>query len=179
MAINIAMPDDSLTFKRRKYKEIRDILKIKPSGVYFLYDVNQTLLYVGKTVNFQSRLLAHFRGRDTSAEFFRLIDSVTVYFVKDDYEREVYETFAINTFQPDFNKAKTYFNDRADELYEIEERILELENEKREIMEDEDGDGMVDPEFEVDTHLMAGIHFHNKQRILEINKEIRSLKKKK
>ncbi|WP_056683830.1 nucleotide excision repair endonuclease [Cytobacillus solani] len=179
MAISITLPDDKLTFNRVEYKQVKDTLKIKPSGVYFLYDVNGELLYVGKTNNFRSRLLSHFRGRDVSKPFYRLIDSVKVYFVDDNYERELYETYAINTFIPTFNKSKTYYDDKSEELFEIEERIRELEEEASSIREDMCSDGMIDEDFEDDLQLITGIYFLNEERLRAIESEIKSLKKRK
>jgi predicted GIY-YIG superfamily endonuclease len=177
LTINITMPDDKLTFKRYDYKNVKEILKNKPSGVYFLYDKNDELLYVGKTKNFRGRLLAHFRGRDASCAFYKLIDYVVVYFVGDEYEREVYETYAINTFQPLFNKSKTYYEDKTDQLFEIEERIRELEEEKDEIESDLIDSSMIDKDFEEDSQLLTGIFFHNVKRLHEIDEEIKELKR--
>lgn len=179
MSINITMPDDMLTFKRYDYKEVRETLTIKSAGVYFLYGDDDSLLYVGKTNNFRSRLLSHFRGRDTSAQFYRLIDYVTVYFVDNDFERELYETYAINTFKPLYNAAKVYYDDGSDEAYEINERIRDLEEEARDIMENMYTDGLIDEEYEDDIHLFTGIYLHNQERLKEIKREIKRLNKSK
>lgn len=173
------MPDDKLTFKRQDYKKHRDTLKTRPAGVYFLYDANNELLYVGKTNNFRARLLAHFRGRDVAKSFYKLIAYATVYFVDNDYEREVYETFAINTFKPTYNKSKIYFADRSEELFEIEERIRELEEEKAEIEADIYDDGSIDLDFEDDCAYITGIYFRNRERLDEIEDEIKTLKRRK
>lgn len=177
MTIKITLPDDKLTFRRYNYKEVRDILKIKHSGVYFLYDNNDELLYVGKTNNFRSRLLSHFRGRDVAKPFYRLIDHVTVYFVNENFERELYETYAINTFKPSFNKAKTYYYDRSEKQFEIDERIRDLEDEKREIKEDILSSEFVDEDYEEDNELLTGVYFHNIKRLREIDGQLRSLKR--
>lgn len=179
MAINITMPDDSMTFNKREYKQYRDRLKSRPAGVYFLYDANDTLLYVGKTGKFRGRLRSHFRGNDVSEPFYRLIEYVTVYFVEDAYERELYETFAINTFQPEYNKSKAYFVDHSEEIAELEEQIRELEYEKKELEDDMCDDGLVDRDYEDNTQYLTSIYFHNQERLAEIESEVKILQKRK
>lgn len=178
MAINITLPDDLLTFNRYEYKNVRDTLKLSPAGVYFLYNSDNELLYVGKTNDFRTRLLAHFRGRDNSRDFYKLIDHVTVYFVDNEFERELYETYAINTYKPVYNIAKAYYADNTDERYEIEEKIRELEEEAEDIREDMLDDGLIDRDFEEDTQTLTGIYFHNVERLGEIDSEIIRLKKR-
>lgn len=179
MAIEIRMPEDSLTFERYEYKSVAETLKHKPAGVYFLYGEDDKLLYVGKTKNFRTRLLSHFRGRDLSEEFYKYIVKATVYFVASEYEREVYETYAINNYSPEFNRAKTYSQDNSEEIFEIEERIRELTEEKKELDADMCDDGLIDRDFENDGVVLTGIYFHNVERIGEIDDEIKRLKGRK
>jgi len=176
LAINITLPDDKLTFNRYDYKRVREELKTRQAGVYFLYDKDDRLLYVGKTNNLRTRLLQHFRGHDVAKDFYRLIDHVTVYFVNNEFEREIYETYAINTYKPLYNTAKAYYHDNSEKRTEVELKIRELEEEAAEIEEDLFDDGTFDIEYEEDVKLLTGAYFHNVKRLREIESKIKRLK---
>lgn len=51
---------------RKEKKKMNEIISNLPnkSGVYFFYDENDNLIYVGKSVNIKKRVLQHFSGKD-------------------------------------------------------------------------------------------------------------------
>lgn len=107
---------------------LKDINSLRESvgGVYVFKDRFGVVLYVGKTMQFRKRLADHRRGDGRSKLFVSQIETIELYNVPDDYEREMYETFFINDLQPKYNIAKVY-----EELPEvragIEEEIDRLE----------------------------------------------------
>ena len=146
MAINITLPDISTTFKRYDFDKYKSTLKRK-AGLYLLYDINNDLLYVGKTKNLLNRLHQHFRGVSNAERFFRLIDSVKVYFVDDQLERELYETYIINEFKPTMNISKVYYEGTSlhyeleeynDHIFAVEEEIREVYDELEELYDEDD-----------------------------------------
>ncbi|MFE7820579.1 GIY-YIG nuclease family protein [Priestia megaterium] len=107
---------------------LKDINSLRESvgGVYVFKDRFGVVLYVGKTMQFRKRLADHRRGDGRSKLFVSQIETIDLYNIPDDYEREMYETFFINDLQPKYNIAKVY-----EELPEvragIEEEIDRLE----------------------------------------------------
>jgi predicted GIY-YIG superfamily endonuclease len=120
MKINIALPD---TFRDVPITSVRDNIGIK-SGVYIFYDIDSTALYVGKTSKFTRRMKEHAK----SSPFFHMSEHVRVYELKSEYEKDILESYLINTLKPQYNKAKTFYmqEDYEEMLYEIDERIDEL-----------------------------------------------------
>jgi len=182
MTINISLPNDYYDFPARNYRSETAALGGK-SGVYILLDKDGLALYVGKAANLRSRLRAHLSQRSHIVDIIPFVKSVRVYFVLSEYEREVYETFAIQTFQPSKNRAKVFFDrygdnaqDVEDRLFEIRTRICELEDERRFILqdireEDEDEDEHEDEDFRRYSQSLTYIELR------AIDDEIRKLRK--
>lgn len=177
MSIKITMPEEKVTFNRYERKNLK---KFK-AGVYFLYSKEWRLLYVGKSKNLRHRISSHLRGAGNSAEFYRQIYYLTIYKCEDDYERELYETFSINEYKPLYNRSKSYFNDTQieTELYEIDEKIFELEREKSEIIADMENDGLVERDFDEDRQYATGVYFRNQSLLKDLDDEIEQLNKEK
>jgi excinuclease UvrABC nuclease subunit len=135
MSINITLPEPSLSMKFGDIRKNYDNLNEK-GGVYLLYDVNDRLLYVGKSVNLYSRINQHITGHGKSAQFSDLIFRVDVIVERDALFREIYETYAINTLFPPYNASKLFNYKRDDKQYEIETKLDELITE-REFMRQE------------------------------------------
>lgn len=126
--IKISLPDDNITFKRWELVNNRYEIETKArnKGVYVLRDENGTVLYVGKSIRLYKRLTDHVSGRGPSSEFNQLIDSITVYFVTESYEVDIYESYAINLFKPQFNKDKVFYR-KVDDILQIKyDEVCEL-----------------------------------------------------
>ncbi len=102
MAINISLPDDHLTFATDELSDYTQTFQRKPGGIYVLRNGAGYCLYVGKSVNLLNRLRTHV----SSSPFASEIDVITVYFVNNEAERDIYETYAINHFNAKYNRAK-------------------------------------------------------------------------
>jgi hypothetical protein len=184
MTVNIVMPDVSLSFPVDIFRTQYEALQKK--GVYFLYGRDGLLLYVGQTKNFYTRLNQHLAGRDHSDRFNTDINFIDLYFVEDDYLREIYETYAIHTFKPVYNVSKVFEKERTDRDVEIDELISELRSERSDLVGEniriqEDFDDTIAYEqgdLEFDDMYSWGVLLKNRERISVIDAEIRELNKK-
>lgn len=104
MAITITLPDDKITFDRAVFDEYVEDLRVRPGGIYVFYAADGRCLYVGQSKNLWRRLRSHF----SKSPFSDAIATVTIYFIPDPYEREIYETHAITLFDGEYNRAKKY-----------------------------------------------------------------------
>lgn len=129
MTINITLPAPSYSLKFGEFRSAYERLN-EQGGVYFLYDVNGNLLYVGKSVNLYSRINQHLTGQGKSVQFAKFVSRIDVIFVSDDYEREIYETYAINMLKPSYNISKQYRKSFTDEQYEAHSQVNELRTER-------------------------------------------------
>jgi len=120
--IKITAPEVYATITLKEINSLRESV----GGVYVFKDRFGLVLYVGKTMQFRKRLADHRRGDGRSKLFVGQIETIQLYDIPDDYEREVYETFFINELQPKYNVAKVY--DEVPEVRAgIEEEIDRLE----------------------------------------------------
>lgn len=116
-------------------KKIKDVWETG-GGVYFLFNRNKELMYIGKAVNIRNRLLIHvgtFGDLDVSHNYYYAgyikIDS--------EDERDSAETHLINIFKPKLNRSKVedyesdYYNakfNRHEAKYTQEELDRALSN---------------------------------------------------
>ncbi|MEK4970697.1 GIY-YIG nuclease family protein [Cytobacillus sp. FSL R7-0696] len=130
--IEVSLPEEIIQFKRWELVNYRYEIETKArnKGIYVLRGKNDKVLYVGKSIRLYKRLTDHTTGRGESQRFSHLIEDITVYFVAEDYEIDIYESFAINFFQPKFNRDKVFYR-KVDETIIIEyDEACELLDEK-------------------------------------------------
>lgn len=186
MAITITMPNLSLEFPAVLFRKHYETLT-KTGGIYFLYDKDELLLYVGQTKNFYNRLSHHLAGRDNSRWFYDQIHTIRLYYVDEPYEREVYETFAINEYKPAYNSSKVFGKSKSSSEIIAEERINSLRDERRSLVSEnidiqEYFDDLVaysEDDLDFEDLSEWGTLLHNRRRISEIEREIRVIKKQK
>lgn len=135
MPIKIELPDDYYDFPARNFKSETNIVGNR-SGVYILLDKDGLALYVGKATNLRGRLRTHLSERSHVVDIIPFVKSVRVYFIPDEYEREVYETYAIQEFQPSRNCAKVFFDRYGEDALYVEERLYEIRTRIRELEDD-------------------------------------------
>ena len=78
----------------------------KSAGVYFFYDANGKLLYIGKSVNIQERVKSHFSQDYQRSRQFRLYSSVArieYELTPSDFGAQIKESQLIKQLHPDFN----------------------------------------------------------------------------
>lgn len=184
MTINITLPQisheltiDNLYINREKIEEI--------PGIYYLYDRNRKLLYVGQAKNLYNRLLQHRSGHSNSRTFYEEIAFIDVSIVYDDYYREVYETYAIHELMPSCNRSKSFKRVKSDAEYEAQEIVAELRDERRSLVSEtrklRESFGtleyFVESEMDADDLADWGTILHNENRIDDIDAEITELKR--
>lgn len=75
--------------------------------VYFFKDINNELLYIGKTYNLKNRLRQHLSDPD---EWKKDIHIVEYMVVENEVDRDIIETYCINIHKPIYNKDKVFGN---------------------------------------------------------------------
>src|SRR5690625_4633215 len=102
-------------------------------GIYFIYNYNKELMYIGKAKNINQRISQHKRSHQS--EDIRHHFYYYSYFIcSDPVNRDIYETFVINKYKPKLNRSKTYTYEseymalRRPSAYEIEQEKIAHEN---------------------------------------------------
>lgn len=133
--INIEEPE---SYTRITVREV-ETFRLHEAGVYYLENHHGEVIYIGKTGNFRRRLREHLRGRGNSAAFCNHINTVRLYEIKDEYQREMYETFLINKYKPYYNIGKVFDNDKGNEAFnqyhKIQAELTDVQEQRREVRE--------------------------------------------
>ncbi len=111
----------------------------KSPGVYYFYDANGKLLYIGKSVNIQDRVKSHFTQEYERGRQFRLYSSVArieYELTPSDFGAQIRESQQIKQLHPDFNLRlkksrylyfyKTFENEQGYQQVRIERIDAEL-----------------------------------------------------
>jgi hypothetical protein len=177
---NIKLPKPTKTIRVTTKNDVFTALKRTGGGVYFLYGSGGSLLYIGKTNSFRSRIADHLRGDGRSKLFARQIEMVRLYRVDDGMWRDMLETYCINTYRPIYNSSKVYDdNDSAFEYYELSRLLGERDDAKdrmREIREElnryDDPDEEYDEYYyEDDQTELLGVHLRLTEEYAEVERE--------
>ncbi|UHH07137.1 GIY-YIG nuclease family protein [Bacillus subtilis] len=184
--ISITLPNEYI---QDKPTTIKSSAKYTYGGVYIFFNEDNEALYVGKTQNFKSRFADHFYDN----RFFKEAAYARLYEVKDEFERDIYETQAIREFDPIFNKAKVYH--RLDEIdfelsvieAEAEELIASIKELKQELNEiyEKDDEYIIDitsandTDGDVDHIETLGDVFYIMRQIDELDERLSALKRRK
>lgn len=93
--INIEIPNYS------ERLSISEIHKVKlESGFYFMRDSSGEIVYIGEALNLRSRLRKHMTGGSgTTKRFYPVFKTVDIFYC-DRKERKIYESYAINKYDP-------------------------------------------------------------------------------
>jgi len=106
--ITITVPNDNLCIKCKQYDKIPP----KQGGIYKIYSKKNELLYIGKSDNLRRRLKEHMEPSllsvSNTEEFKHLFHVVECIYVNCPVERDIYETYLINTLKPPLNRHKTF-----------------------------------------------------------------------
>lgn len=98
------------TILTNEFKEFINCIERK-KGLYFLYDKNETLIYIGKSINLGIRMLASIRER--GAYFISICETLTK------SEMHIYETYYILKEKPLLNKQFSETDKLSVELPEL------------------------------------------------------------
>lgn len=88
------------------------------SGIYFLYNENKELMYIGKAKNLKSRLLEHLSGKTNTREVCHNFKNFKSLYMANILTKD-YEIYFINTYMPLLNEdgVLTYVSLRFDKRY--------------------------------------------------------------
>ncbi len=120
--IELPTPDVTITERKQQFKEgepvIQDIhgfidfhlIPRDKGGIFLFFNVNDELLFVGKARKLRQRIKKHFEDTVSPIKVHRdEVYRIDVCIVEDATERDIYETYAINTLQSKYNVEKVYY----------------------------------------------------------------------
>lgn len=122
--INIEIPKPDLTISQRDQVREADAPEI-PSisgfidfhqiprdkgGIFTFYNEKEELLFVGKARKLRQRIKKHFEDSVSPIKNHREeVNKISVTIVDDPMEREIYETYLINTLKAKYNIDKVFY----------------------------------------------------------------------
>lgn len=124
--INIQPPKADITIVQRKQEIQGDEAIIKPmygfidlheiprdkGGIIQFFNHSGELLFVGKARKLRQRVKKHFEDNVSPLKNHRdEVHRIAVSIVEDPMEREIYETYLINTGQAKYNVDKVFYRD--------------------------------------------------------------------
>ena len=81
-------------------------------GIFMFYNEQNQLLFVGKARKVRQRIKKYFDGNVAPVNAHKHeVHKIEVYEIDDPMEREIYETYAINTFRAKYNVDKVFYKD--------------------------------------------------------------------
>jgi hypothetical protein len=122
--IKIEIPTTDITISKRKQIIKDDEPKIKDTygfidfhliprdkgGIILFFNKNDELLFVGKARKLRQRVKKHFEDNVSPMKDHRIeVSRIDICLVEDPMEREIYETYIINTMKARYNTEKVYF----------------------------------------------------------------------
>lgn len=88
----------------------KDDIEIIPSttGIYFMYNENKDLMYIGKTIHLNSRVADHLAGRTHTDDICHNFKYIKYVEIDNEELLDDYETYYINLYKPKLNVSKVY-----------------------------------------------------------------------
>ncbi|HEY4550758.1 MAG TPA: nucleotide excision repair endonuclease [Bacillus sp. (in: firmicutes)] len=120
--IEIPQPDLTITERKQDFKENEP--EIKPiygfidfhliprdkGGIFLFYNINDELLFVGKARKLRQRIKKHFEDTVSPIKMYRdEVYRIDICYVEEPMDREIYETYLINTLQSKYNIDKVFY----------------------------------------------------------------------
>lgn len=122
--INIEIPAADITITQRKqvvtgdepiitdiygFIDFHQIPRDK-GGIFMFYNKEEELLFVGKARKLRQRIKKHFEDQVSPIQHHRKeVYKIEACIVEEPLEREIYETYIINTLQSKYNIDKVYY----------------------------------------------------------------------
>lgn len=120
--IEIPNPDVVITRKRQVGEPVEAVISSEygftdyhkiprdKGGIILFFNANDDLLFVGKARKLRPRVKKHFEDQVSPIKKYRdEVYKIAVITVEDPMEREIYETYIINTEQAKYNIDKVFF----------------------------------------------------------------------
>jgi excinuclease UvrABC nuclease subunit len=91
------------------FTDYRSIPRDK-GGIFMFYNINEQLLYVGKARKLRQRIKKNFEDQLSPIKKHRdEVYKIAVCVVEEPMDREIYETYIINTLQAKYNIDKVFY----------------------------------------------------------------------
>ncbi|PYZ95355.1 nucleotide excision repair endonuclease [Salipaludibacillus keqinensis] len=117
--INITIPKPDLTITKKEnpegshtygFTEFHLITREK-GGIFMFYNAEDELLFVGKARKLRQRIKKHFDDNVSVIKNHRKeVTKIEVCIIDDPMEREIYETYLVNTLKAKYNVDKVFFS---------------------------------------------------------------------
>lgn len=120
--IELPTPDIILTKKQQLGEKVEAVISSTygftdynriprdKGGLILFYNINDELLFVGKARKLRPRVKKHFEDNVSPMKMHRdEVDKIAVMLIEDPMEREIYETYIINTLQAKYNIDKIFY----------------------------------------------------------------------
>ncbi|UJF31802.1 nucleotide excision repair endonuclease [Paenibacillus hexagrammi] len=117
--INITIPTPDVTILKQDAPELSHIygftdfhlITREKGGIFMFYNNKDELLFVGKARKLRPRIKKHFEDTVSPIKNNRNeVTKIEVCVVEDPVEREIYETYIVNTYRAKYNVDKVLFN---------------------------------------------------------------------
>ncbi len=121
--INIFLPADDICIQAEEHM----LIPKDKSGIYKIYNKNNEVMYIGKAASLRQRICQHMSSSSNSYDINHNFYTIRCIYVDDPFEREIFETFLINTMKPPLNwdKVFTYKSQRYSEKFRHPEIVRE------------------------------------------------------
>lgn len=122
--ITITIPEINVQIEQRLQKVSASVAPITPingfvdlheiprdqGGIILFYDKKDELLFVGKARKLRPRVKKHLEDNVSPLKPHREeVNKIAIILVEDPMEREIYETYIINTMKAKYNTDKVFF----------------------------------------------------------------------
>lgn len=116
--INITIPTADVTITKQNNPELSNIygftdfhlISRDKGGIIMFYNSDDELLFVGKARKLRPRLKKHFEDKVSPLKMHRdEVTKISVCLIEDPMDRELYETYIINTLQAKYNVDKVFY----------------------------------------------------------------------
>ncbi|MFE4712268.1 MULTISPECIES: nucleotide excision repair endonuclease [Paenibacillus] len=116
--INITIPTPEVTITKQENPVLSNIygftdfhlITRELGGIFMFYNDKDELLFVGKARKLRPRIKKHFEDSVSPIKQHRdEVTKIEVYLVEDAMDREIYETYIINTGKAKYNVDKVFY----------------------------------------------------------------------
>jgi len=116
--INITIPTPDVTIVKQDAPELSNIygftdfhlITRETGGIFMFYNAKDELLFVGKARKLRPRIKKHFEDSVSPMKNYRdEVTKIEVCVVEEPLDREIYETYILNTLQAKYNVEKVLY----------------------------------------------------------------------
>jgi len=94
------------------------------SGVYFFYDGNDELLYIGVSKDLRTRMMCHFSDYGHLGEKVKSVSKIQIFPIDDEDEGHIVEEELIQKLHPKLNRIKNFSNKIIEVNRETKQKVM-------------------------------------------------------